>query len=135
MRTTSGTFELSLSAGGVDDEMVTFEVQVEGTITEADLGEAPSLTCPGDPGCEGYAEITGIEVCDRETYDKKPIVWQRASWLLNVIPQSVLDAWAVTIYESASHITDDRADWERDQRRDQVATKQRFAMLTGRAGT
>ncbi len=114
MRTTSGTFELSLSAGGVDDEMVTFEVQVEAKITEAE-----------------YAEITDVYYIEQsQKINAAPTPW-KASWLLNIIPQPVLDAWAVTLYESASHITDDRADWERDQRRDQEATKQRFAALTG----
>ena len=119
MKTTYGTFPLGLSFDPTQ-EPIEFEVEVEAEITEPQSERGPTYSCGGEPAVEGHAEIVHIEVCDRLTYGKKPIVWHPASWLLNIIPQTTLDAWAVTLYEDYSPEV-------RDVLRD------RFDMITGKA--
>lgn len=135
MKTTTGTFTLGLSIDPMQ-EPIEFEVEVEAEITEAQPERGPTYSCGGEPAVEGHAEIIFITYC-------RPIkkcvgngfrgyAFVPALWLLNIIPQDTLDAWAAKLYEDYTP-ADDRADWERDQRRDQEATKHFFAELTGKA--
>lgn len=126
MTTTSGTFPLYLSTDPID-EPIKFEVEVTAEITEAIPERGPSHACGGEPAVEGRAEITNLYFMQSwQNYQSDSIF--KSSWLLNFIPQAILNKWAAKLYESYSP-ADDRADWERDQN----VMNERFDMLTRKA--
>lgn len=119
IRTTTGTFTLFLSTEPIIDGAIEFEVEVTAVIIKIVPGHEPSLNFNGEPASGGYAEIIRI-AAHKET----PDCMVQASWLLDIIPQTTLDRWAILLYESA---LDDPAPLNRDQ----AVMNKRFNMLMG----
>ena len=117
--TTTQTFCLSISAGGIDDELVEFEVEVTGEITPSEPERGPTYSSGGEPASDGYAEVTDIAYIETRRvwvgnffggFPDKKTIRHDASWLMGVLPKPVIEGWAVRLYEDYEPEYDERRD-------------------------
>ena len=128
----SGTFELFLTEGGQNDELYPFEVEVNADYTPGRAEQGPTYDCGGQPAEGPEVEITAVAVI-RQINGKSVI--ETAPQLFKILPYELLTKWEAKLaedYDPCEPEPPDRDDWERDQKRGQDVTKDRFNMLTGK---
>lgn len=107
-QTHTTTFEISVSAGGVDDEVVTCEVEVTAEIEPYVPMIAMDMNNAGEPESGGYADVIKIEVVEKRETSVPGLLGavvvpetltHDASWLIAVLPKKMIEQWGETIYE------------------------------------
>lgn len=129
-RTTTGTFELFITEGGINDGLYPFAVELTANYQPGRPALEPSLASPGEPAEGPEVELTKIEVVSSKSDASRADL----SFLLDILPQSITEKWELKLCENAGTLADDKGDWEQDQERGQDETKKRFDMLSGKKG-
>lgn len=103
--TQSKTFELAISEGGIHDEAMAFEVEATAEITPYTPEQPPSYASGGEPAEGGYAEVTLLQYIESigtiARKDGGAIRVHDVSWLIDILPTHLIEAWGQKIYEQS----------------------------------